>query len=247
MADFIGQRLGKGVVYAKDTPNFIANRIGVYAIFKAVQHMMAMGMTVEEVDAVAGPATARPRSAAFRTSDLVGIDTLVHVGNNSFELLPDDEERQVFAVPDFMADMVQKGLLGNKAKKGFFRKEKTDDGTQIFYYDYTSGDYKPSARPKFASVEAGKQVDDPGKRLKMVIEGTDQGAEFAWKSLRDTLLYTLRRIPEIAGDIVNIDNAMRWGFNWDIGPFEMFDAIGVPYFVERAARDGVEVPEILKT
>ncbi|BCA79080.1 3-hydroxyacyl-CoA dehydrogenase/enoyl-CoA hydratase family protein [Desulfuromonas sp. AOP6] len=245
MSQFIRQRLGKGVVHAKDTPNFIANRIGVYAIFKSVQHMLEMGMTVEEVDAVAGPATARPKSAAFRTADLVGLDTLVHVGNNSYELLPDDEEREVFRVPEFMQAMVGKGLLGNKSKKGFYRKEKGEGGSQIFYYDYRSGDYQPSARPRFASIDAARQIDDPAKRLQMVVSGADQGAEFAWRSLRDTLLYTLRRLPEIADDIVHVDNAMRWGFNWEIGPFEMFDAIGVAAFVKRAQQDGVEIPEVL--
>ena len=128
MADFLARRLGKGIVYAKDTPNFIANRIGVYSIFKAVQHMLEMGLTVEEVDAVAGPATARPKSAAFRTADLVGIDTLVHVANNSFELLPNDEEREVFKVPAFITAMVEKGLLGNKSKQGFYRKEQGAGG-----------------------------------------------------------------------------------------------------------------------
>jgi 3-hydroxyacyl-CoA dehydrogenase len=246
MADFLSRRLGKGIVYAKDTPNFIANRIGVYAIYKSIRHMQEMGMTVEEVDAVAGPATARPKSAAFRTADLVGIDTLMHVGNNSYQLLPDDEERDVFAVPEFMAEMVRKGLLGNKTRKGFFRKEKGENGNQTLYYDYNSGEYLPSVRPKFASIEAVKQVDDPAQRLKMVVGGSDKAADFAWRSLRDTLIYTVNRIPEIADDIVNVDNAMRWGFNWELGPFEMLDALGVAAFVERAAKDGVRVPESLK-
>jgi 3-hydroxyacyl-CoA dehydrogenase len=246
MSDFLARRLGKGIVYAKDTPNFIANRIGVYAIYKSIRHMIDMGMSVEEVDAVAGPATARPKSAAFRTADLVGIDTLMHVGNNSYALLPEDEERDVFAVPGFMAKMVETGLLGNKTKKGFYRKEKGEGGTQVFFYDYNTGEYVPSARPRFASLEAAKQVDDPAQRLKMVVTGGDKAAEFAWRNLRDTLIYTVNRIPEIADDIVNVDNAMRWGFNWEIGPFEMLDALGVAYFVERAGKDGVAVPEALK-
>lgn len=246
MADFLSRRLGKGIVYAKDTPNFIANRIGVYSIFKAVQHMQAMGLTVEEVDAVAGPATARPKSAAFRTADLVGIDTLVHVGNNSYQLLPDDEEREVFKVPPFVSAMVEKGLLGNKSKQGFFRKDKVEGKTAIFYFDYVTGEYLPAQKPKFASLDAVKQVDDPRLRVKMVIEGNDKAAEFAWKNLRDTLIYTINRIPEIAGDIVNIDNAMRWGFNWEIGPFEMLDAIGVAAFVARAKKDDVQVPAVLE-
>jgi len=246
MADFLARRLGKGIVYAKDTPNFIANRIGVYAIYKSIRHMLDMELTVEEVDAVAGPATARPKSAAFRTADLVGIDTLMHVGNNSFELLPGDEEREVFRVPEFMVKMVEGGLLGNKNKKGFYRKEKGDGGSQVFYFDYNTGGYLPAVKPKFASVEAVKQIDDPAQRLKMVVAGNDKAAEFAWRNLRDTLIYTVNRIPEIADDIVNVDNAMRWGFNWEIGPFEMLDALGVAYFVDRAGKDGVAVPEVLK-
>ncbi len=246
MADFISRRLGKGIVYAKDTPNFIGNRIGVYAIYKGIQHMMAMGLTVEEVDSVAGPATARPKSGAFRTADIVGLDTLAHVGTNSYELLPGDEEREVFKVPDFMQAMIKGGLLGNKTKKGFFKKDKVGGRSEIFYYDWQTGDYKPAQKPKFPSVQAVKQVDDPGTRAKMVVAGKDRGAEFAWKSLRDTLIYAVNRIPEIADDVVNIDNAMKWGFNWELGPFEMFDAIGVAAFVKRAEKDGVRVPEVLK-
>ncbi len=245
LADFISKRLGKGIVYAKDTTNFIANRIGTYAIYKGIQHMVEMGMTVEEVDAVAGPATARPKSAAFRTADLVGLDTLAHVGTNSYDLLPDDEQREVFKLPEFMKKMIDSGQLGNKTKQGFYKKDMVEGKKQIFYYDYATGEYKPLAKPKFASVQMVKQVDDPGQKVKMVVGAKDKGAEFAWKSIRDTLIYTVNRIPEIADDVVNIDNAMRWGFNWEIGPFEMFDAIGVQAFVKRAEKDGVNVPESL--
>lgn len=246
MADFLAKRLGKGVVYAKDTANFIANRIGVYAIYKGIEHMVDMGMTVEEVDSVAGPATARPKSAAFRTADLVGIDVLAHVGNNSYDSAPDDEEREVFKLPGFMAKMIENGQLGNKAGKGFYRKEKVEGKRQIYYYDYHSGEYKPLEKPKFPSVQMVKQVDDPGQRIKTLLGGADRGSEYAWKTLRDTLIYTFNRIPEIADDVVNIDNAMRWGFNWELGPFEMFDAVGIDAFVKRAEKDGVAVPDGLK-
>lgn len=246
MAGFIAKRLGKGIVYAKDTPNFIANRIGVYAICNCVRTMLEMEMTVEEVDAVAGPATARPKSAAFRTADLVGIDTLRHVAGNSYDLLVDDEQRDIFKFPDFVAEMVAKGLLGNKSRQGFFKKVKGEKGQEFFYYDYKTGEYAPSQRPKFASIEAARSIDDPARRLLAVVSGDDKGARFAWTNLRDTLIYTYNRIPEIADDIVNIDNAMKWGFNWELGPFEMLDAIGVPYFVERAEKDGVQVPAGLK-
>lgn len=247
MADFLSRRLGKGIVYAKDTPNFIANRIGVYAMYNGMQHMVDMGLSVEEVDAVAGPATARPKSAVFRTADLVGNDTLVHVGNNSYELLTEDDERETFKVPEFLSKMVANGQLGNKTKRGFYLKEKTAEGRKISYLDYNDGEYKPATRPKFASVEAVKMIDDPAQRLKMVVAGKDKAAEFAWRSLRDSLIYAVKRIPEIADDVVNIDNAMKWGFNWEIGPFEMLDALGVAAFVKRAEKDGVSVPEVLKT
>ena len=246
MADFLSRRLGKGIVYAKDTANFIANRIGVYAIYKGIQHMLEMEMSVEEVDSISGPATARPKSAAFRTADLVGIDTLAHVGTNSYDQLPDDEQRDVFKLPDFMALMIEKKMLGNKSKQGFYKKEMVDGKRQIFYYDYRNDEYKPLEKPKFNSVQSVKQVDDPGLRVRALVNGNDKAAEFAWKSLRDTLLYALNRIPEVADDIVNIDNGIKWGFNWEIGPFEMFDAIGVKAFVKRAEKDGIDVPDSIK-
>jgi len=247
MAEFLSCRLGKGIVSAKDTPNFIANRIGVYAIYKGIEHMMAMDMSIEEVDAIAGPATARPKSAAFRTADLVGNDTLVHVGNNSYELLPDDEERDVFKVPEFMQQMIEKKLLGNKTRGGFYKKTKDENGKRVILaYDWRDGEYKPAQRPKFASIEAVKQVDDPARKIREVVAGSDKGADYAWRALRDTLIYTVNRIPEIADDVVNVDNAMKWGFKWATGPFEMLDAIGVPAFVARAKKDGVAVPEALE-
>jgi 3-hydroxyacyl-CoA dehydrogenase len=244
MAGFIRRRLGKGIVFGKDTPNFVANRIGVFAICNAVKHMQELGMDVEEVDAVAGPATARPRSACFRTADLVGIDTLMHVASNSWELLPRDEQREVFRLPAFMAEMVQKGLLGNKSKQGFFRKTRGEK-PETFFYDHLKGEYVPSRRPRFASVEAGKGIDDPVRRLRTVLAGSDKGAQLAWRNLRDTLVYAFNRLPEIADDVVNVDNAMRWGFNWELGPFEMLDAIGVAEFVKRVEAEGMAVPAAL--
>ena len=241
MAEFSRRRLGKGVVYGKDTPNFIGNRIGVFTMFNAMQHMLDLKMTVEEVDAVAGPITARAGSAIFRTCDLVGNDTLVHVGNNSYELLPNDEQRETFRIPDFMSGMIQKGLLGNKVKQGFFKKDKSG----ITYYDYVSGEYKELDKPKFESVLAAKKQVGPAARLKVAVSGDDKAAQFAWRNLRDALIYTVNRIPEIADDIVNVDNGMKWGFSWELGPFEMLDAIGVKEFVARAEADGVEVPAAL--
>ena len=242
---FIRHRLGKGIVFAKDTPNFIANRIGVFAIFNAIAHMCDMGLSVEEVDSVSGVATARPKSAIFRTSDMVGLDTLAHVGNNSYEILTEDEARDFFKLPDFLKNMIEAGLLGDKSGQGFYRKENIEGKRQISFYDYTTGSYRIAEKPRFASVQAVSQIDDPARRIATLLASTDRAAEFAWRSLRDILLYATRRIPEIADDVVNIDNAMRWGFNWEIGPFEILDAIGVETFAQRARADGIDVPDSL--
>jgi 3-hydroxyacyl-CoA dehydrogenase len=243
MASFIERRLGKGIVFAKNTPNFIGNRIGVFAMFNCITHMLDMGLTVEDVDAITGPATGRARSATFRTADLVGLDTLVHVARTSFENPAEDEQRATFATPAFLARMLDEGWLGTKAGAGFYRKTKVDGATEILYLDHESFEYKPLAKPRLASLQAAKLVDDPAARIKGVVMATDEAAEFAWRNLRDTLIYAYRRIPEIADDIVNVDNAMRWGFGWELGPFETFDALGVEYFVERARGDGVAVPQ----
>ena len=245
LADFIRRRLGKGIVVGKDTPNFVANRIGVFSMCNAIQHMVALGLSVEEVDAVSGPATARPRSACFRTADLVGLDTLAHVARNSFELLPHDERRDTFKLPAFVDEMVKKGLLGNKTRQGFFKKTRGEK-PETSFLDWKTGQYAPSTRPKFPSVEAAKGLDDPAARVRAVLAGKDPAAELAWRNLRDTLLYAFNRIPEIADDVVNVDRAMRWGFNWELGPFELFDAIGVAAFVQRAEADGVAVPASLR-
>ncbi|HBG08023.1 MAG: 3-hydroxyacyl-CoA dehydrogenase [Geobacteraceae bacterium GWC2_58_44] len=246
MAGFLGRRLGKGIVYAKDTPNFIANRIGTYAGAAAYRHMVDMGLTVEEVDAISGPAMARPKTGTFALWDLVGIDTVVRVVENSYALLTGDDEREIFQVPESTREMIAAGRTGRKANQGFYKRESVAGESVKFFYDYQSGSYRPTVHPKFASVSATKQIDDPGLRVKTLLEGSDNAAQFAWKSLRDTLIYAAKRIPEIADDVVNIDNAMKWGYNWELGPFEILDALGVARFVQRAESDGVAVPPLLK-
>ncbi|MDT8447988.1 MAG: 3-hydroxyacyl-CoA dehydrogenase/enoyl-CoA hydratase family protein [bacterium] len=244
MADFIASRLGKGIVYAKDTPNFVANRIGVYSIFNAIKHMVEMNLSVEQVDAIAGPATGRPKSAAFRTSDLVGLDTMVHVGNNSYQNLPNDEEREIFKIPDFLAEMIEAGQLGDKTGKGFYQKTTDESGKRLItYWDYKEKTYKPQEKPKFASIGTAKLMNSLAERVQALLAGKDEAAQFAWANLRDTLIYSYNRLGEIADDVVNVDNAMRWGFNWELGPFEMLDAIGVPSFVKRAQAEGTSLPE----
>ena len=243
MADFINQRLGKGIVFCKDTPNFIGNRIGVYSIMKCIHHMVDMGLTVEEVDAITGKPLGRPKSAAFGTTDLVGLDTMVHVANNSYNLLSDDDEREVFKMPDFVLKMVENKQLGRKTRQGFYKRE----GGQKYYWDYNSEEYRPVTKPKFDSIKFAKMAKTTSERIKALIQGQDRAAEFAWRVLRDTLLYSFKRIPEIADDIVNVDNAMKWGYNWELGPFETFDAIGIDYFVDRAEKEGIKVPDKLKS
>ncbi|MCM2333031.1 MAG: 3-hydroxyacyl-CoA dehydrogenase/enoyl-CoA hydratase family protein [Anaeromyxobacteraceae bacterium] len=245
MAEFLRGRLGKGIVIGKDTPNFVANRIGVFSMCNAIHHMVALGLTVEEVDAVSGPPTARPKSACFRTADLVGLDTLAHVARNSFDLLPADEQRAAFQLPAFVGEMVKKGLLGNKTRQGFFKKTRGEKPETLFL-DWRTGEYVPTRRPKFPSVEAAKALDEPGARVRAVLAGRDPAAELAWRNLRDTLVYAVNRVPEIADEVVEVDRAMRWGFSWELGPFELLDAIGVAEFVKRAEADGVAVPAVLR-
>ncbi|HOO57372.1 MAG TPA: 3-hydroxyacyl-CoA dehydrogenase NAD-binding domain-containing protein [bacterium] len=247
MAEFGERILGKGIVYGKDTPNFVANRIGVYGIMKTIQHMVDMDMRVDEIDAIAGPPMGRPKSAVFRTADLVGLDTFCHVSMGVYNLCPDDEERDVFNVPDWVNKMVENGWLGNKSKQGFYKKSKNAEGKKVFeVLDYKAVDYIPSEKPAFDSVKAAKKQGTPGERIKALVNGDDKAAEFAWKVLRDVTIYACNRIPEICDDVVNLDSAMRWGFAWDLGPFETADAVGVKDIAKRMKADGIEVPELLK-
>ncbi|MDK2791352.1 MAG: 3-hydroxyacyl-CoA dehydrogenase [Deferribacteres bacterium] len=246
MSEFISKRLGKGIVYAKDTANFIGNRIGVYVIYSAFKHLMDLDMTVEEADQAAGPAIGMPRTAIFKLADLVGIDTIVHIGKNSYELLKEDDERDIYKIPEFLQKMVDSGLWGNKSKQGFYKKVKNESGRVTLYYDLKDGQFKESVKPKFASVGQTKQLDDVRQKIKVMVNGNDKASQFAWRLLRDGLIYTFKRIPEISDDIVNVDNAMKWGYNWELGPFEIFDAIGVKEFVKKCEQDGVAVPEALK-
>lgn len=237
MAAF-GEFLGKGIVYAKDTPNFVANRIGVFAMMLTLHEMLKAGLDVESVDKITGPPMGRPKSAAFGTADLVGLDTLVHVANNCADSLTNDEERATFAIPDFVKDLLDKKLLGRKTDGGFYKKV----GADLLVYDVEKKTYRPQNKVRFDSLGAIRNESDVGKRLKALIGFDDPAGRFAWKLLSRTLLYSARRVGEIADDIVNIDRAMRWGFNWDLGPFEAWDAIGVRESAKRMQADGLDVP-----
>jgi len=243
MAEFGERRLGKGIVYGKDTPNFIGNRIGVFAMMHAMHAMLEDGLSIEEVDKILGPAMGRPKSAAFGTADIVGLDTLLHVSDNVYRNLPDDPARETFLPPPFVSEMVKRGWLGRKAKSGFFKMEGKGDAKKMLVLDYQAMDYRPTTKVSFPSLDAAKGEEDMGARIRKVIEGEDKAGAYAWKVLSETLLYSAKRIPEISDDIVNVDNAIQWGFNWTLGPFETWDAIGVPESVARMKKEGKAIPE----
>ncbi|QSQ24449.1 3-hydroxyacyl-CoA dehydrogenase/enoyl-CoA hydratase family protein [Pyxidicoccus parkwayensis] len=228
--------LGKGIVYGKDTTNFIANRIGTYGMMKTIAGMGPAEMTIEEVDKVFGPPMGRPKSAVFRTTDIVGLDTFVHVAKNCYDTLTHDEEREAFRMPQFILDMVQKGILGDKSGGGFYKKV----GKDIQVLDLGTMQYRAQNKVRFESLGAAKEVENVRERVAVVMNGQDKAAKFAERISLDVMAYTSRRIPEIADDLVNIDRAMRWGYAWDLGPFEAWDAYGVKKGVERMKELGLK-------
>ncbi|NOY22364.1 MAG: 3-hydroxyacyl-CoA dehydrogenase/enoyl-CoA hydratase family protein [Acidobacteria bacterium] len=242
MKDFGENTLGKGVVLGKDTPNFVGNRVGVFALANAMRVALEDNLTPQQVDSVLGKAMSRPGSAVFGTNDLVGIDTMVHVVKNSYEALVNDEMRETFKMPEFIEKMMEKGLLGRKVKRGFFTRDKNKQKLQL---DLKTMEYVPAEKPDWKCIKKAKEVSDAGERIKVVIGTDDPGGKLAWKNTAATLIYSLNRLGEIADDIVNIDNGMKWGFNWDLGPFEVWDAIGVKESAERMKADGFDVPEKL--
>src|SRR3990170_141597 len=243
MAEFGERVLGKGIVYGKDTPNFVGNRVGVYAMMYAMHAMIRDGLTIEEVDKVLGPAMGRPKSAAFGTADLVGIDTLLHVSDNVYENLPAYPDRERFLPPPFVSEMVKRGWLGRKAKSGFFKMEGKGEEKKMFVLDHEALDYRPTTKVSFPSLDAAKGEEEVGGKIRKVIGGDDKASAYAWKVLSESLRYAAKRIPEIADDVVNIDNAIKWGFNWGLGPFETWDAIGVAESVARMRQEGKTIPE----
>jgi 3-hydroxyacyl-CoA dehydrogenase len=247
IVDFAERRLGKGVVFAKDTPNFIANRIGTYGLASVFRHMKALGMNVEQVDAVFGPPMGRPKSAVFRTIDLVGLDVLAHTFDTVREGCPDDEERDAFVVPESVKTLMAAGRLGEKTGEGFYKKVKTADGkSDILVYDFATGAYRAKEKVRYPSIGKARGIDDPAKSTKVLLAGDDDASKLAWAVTADTLVYSARRIPEIADDVVNVDRAMRWGFAWEVGPFESWDALGVGESVARMEAEGRVVPAWVK-
>jgi len=243
MFGFLDERLGKGVVVAKDRPNFIANRIGTYGALVTMRTMLDDGYAIEEVDKITGPAAGRPKTATFRTFDLVGLDVFAHVVKNLHENLPDDPERGIFVMPEFVTKMIERGLLGNKSKAGFYQRKKGEtDKREIWAIDVQTLDYKPAQKVKLPSLEMAKNIEDTRERLKALTWSKDRVGAFLWKTLSRTLCYTADRIPEIADTVVEVDRAMRWGFNWELGPFEVWDAIGVEKSVAKLKEEDKPVP-----
>ena len=239
IAHFADLRLGKGVVYAKDTPNFIGNRIGTFSVLNAMHLMQEFDFSIEEVDALTGSAVGWPRSATFRTIDLVGLDILSSVVSNFLRNVRD--ERSELAAPVFVQQMLDCKWLGDKTRGGFYKKVKRDGKDERLGLDWKTLEYRPQQKPKFAALEMAKQVDDTRERLRMLLAGDakrDKAAAFLWHALADLWTYSANRLPEISGSIVEIDRAMRLGFNWELGPFELWDAAGVAPTVERMKKEG---------
>jgi 3-hydroxyacyl-CoA dehydrogenase len=243
MSGFLDERLGKGVVVAKDRPNFIANRIGTYGALVTMRTMIDDGYSIEEVDKITGPAAGRPKTATFRTFDLVGLDVFAHVVKNLHENLPDDPEREMFVMPEFVTRMIERRLLGNKTKAGFYQRKQGEGGKrEIWAIDVQTLDYRPAQKVKLPSLDVAKNIEDTRERLKTVVWSKDRVGAFLWKTISKTLTYTAERIPEIADTVVEVDRAMRWGFSWELGPFEVWDAIGVEKSVAKLKEEGRAVP-----
>lgn len=233
LMDYGSKFLGKKTVLCKDTPAFIANRVGVYSIQALFHSMKEMGMSVEEVDRLTGPVMGRPKSATFRTCDVVGLDTLSFVAQIVRDNCPDDERKDIFEVPDYVTTMIENGWLGSKSKQGFYKKVKDENGkSQILVLDLDSMEYKPKSKSKFATLDAARNEDDLRKRTAILYKGQDKAGEFYRKQFQGVFRYVANRLPEISEELYKIDDAMKAGFAWELGAFETWDALGVPAVVK---------------
>lgn len=235
--------LGKKTVLCKDTPAFIANRVGVYSIMALFHAVEEMDLTIEEVDKLTGPVLGRPKSATFRTCDVVGLDTLVHVANGLKENCPDDEESALFEVPSFVQKMVDNNWLGSKTKQGFFKKTTDADGKKVFLaLNLKTLEYEPSKKVSFPTLEMTKAIDDLEQRTKMLVMGMDKAGEFYRKTFGGLFAYVTNRIPEISDDLYKIDDALKAGFGWELGPFETWDVLGFKQGKELVEKAGKKLP-----
>jgi 3-hydroxyacyl-CoA dehydrogenase len=235
-----GKDLGKGIVWAKDTPNFIANRIGTHSMMTGIHLMLEMGLAPEDVDAITGIPMGHPKSASFRTADMVGLDTLVHVVDNCHASLTADEDREVFTVPAFIRQMVEAGKLGDKTKGGFYKKA----GADIQTLDPKTGEYRAKGGDD-AIAKAAKalgKTEDTRERVRKLIATPGVVGDYAWKVVSRSLAYAARRIGEITDDVKAIDDGMKWGYNWELGPFETWDALGFAETYDRMKADGLALP-----
>lgn len=247
MAEFGEHVLGKGVVFAKDTPNFIANRIGTFGMASVFHWMGEFGMGVTETDKIFGPAMARPKSAVFRTADVVGLDTLAHVMTTVAESCPNDPWHDRFVVPDFLRTMIDRGLLGEKSGAGFYKKARDEQGKRVILaLNLDTLEYEEQPKVRFDSIGAARNLDTPQDKVRTMVWFDDDAGRFAWKVTAETCIYSAQLLGAIADDIVNVDRALRWGFNYDLGPFETWDAIGVAESVERMRAEGMPVPEVVE-
>jgi len=240
MVEFGESVLGKGIVHAKDTPNFIGNRIGIYGMMVAVNLAIEQGLTVEEVDKLTGPISGRPKSATFRTADVVGLDTLVNVSLTTYDKAPEDEERDMFKIPNILDTLIESDRLGQKTKAGFYKK---NEDRSIHSVDFKTGEYSPMGLVRFDCFRIAKDRQKLADKMIALCYGDDRGSRFVWEVTARSLIYSANRIPEISDDIVNIDNALKWGYAWEAGPFEGWDAIGVRRSVDRMQSEGKKVPE----
>jgi len=247
MKDFGERVLGKGIVLCKDTPNFIGNRLGVHGMLQVLRLATEQGYTVEEIDTITGRPMGRPKSATFRTGDIVGLDTLYHVAGNVHDSLEDPEEKKLFEVPPILEKMMEKKWLGDKTRQGFYKVERGADGSKtILALNLETMEYAPRTKPRFDSIGAAKKISDLGQRMKMLAGADDRAGKFIWELTKTSLLYAAQVAQEIADDIVSIDNALKWGFNFEMGPFETWDAIGVQESVSRMLEEGEDVPAWVK-
>ena len=239
---FADRRLGKGVVVAKDTPNFIANRIGLYGVISILRTVESGGLTIEDIDAITGQALGRPKSATFRTMDIAGLDVLGHVAGNLQTQLP-AEEAQAFALPALVRTLIDRGWVGEKSGQGFYKREKTAKGSEILTLDPATLTYRTRQSPRLPALDAARAIEDVTERTRTLFFGTDPVGRFLRATLGPLLLYAARVAPDISHSIDDVDRAMRWGFGWELGPFEIWDALGVREVL--AASGNVEPPPIV--
>ena len=240
--EFAEKRLGKGVVECKDTPNFIANRIGVLCMGASCVYQEETGLSIEEIDAITGPVIGRPKTATFKLHDLVGLDVALMVMKNVYDLVPEDESRELFRAPAFFQRMVDEGKLGRKSGGGFYRKE----GKEILVLDLESFEYRQEKEVSFPSLDSARKAKELPAKIQALAGGEDKASAYVWKLLSETMLYSARRVPEICDDILSVDRALRWGFNWQLGPFELWDALGVRATADRLEKEGREIPALVE-